>query len=227
MARTATVTLKARSNMKPGLQKAKRETAFFVRGQKQLFGSLGGVASGALFGGVAAAGGAAAAGLVGFGLSVLNTADKLDNMSASTGLSTDAIQTWGHMIERAGGDADSIERAMVQLNKQIENAARGSKEAADSVEALGFSWQELSALPADERLEMVARALIDVESETERTKVATDLFGRSSDLSYRCVGHHPGRSSRRRPLGLPSWGSNCPRLRWQQLDRAMRRRGLI
>ena len=173
--------LTAKSKMAPGLRQASREIGFFVRKQKGQLGQLGGVGTSAIFGGIAGAAAVAGTAVIAYGAQLLTTADNIDNLSKSSGLSTDAIQVWGHIVERAGGNADSVAKSVNRLSRQIENAERGSVDVKRSFDALGLSLETLSRSDADTRLDLVFNALRGVENETERAKIAFDLFGRQAD----------------------------------------------
>ena len=135
-------------------------------------GTLGkgvGVAVGALGAGAAAAGGAfaAAAG------NVAQYGDNIEKMSQKMGMSFQAYQEWGAIMEHSGSDINAVRTSMVTLAKQ-------AGENSDAFQKLGISQQEVASLSQEELFSRVISGLQNMGEGLERTEVATKLLGRGA-----------------------------------------------
>ncbi|WP_027964730.1 hypothetical protein [Halalkalibacillus halophilus] len=78
----------------------------------------GGIKTAAKFGAALVAGaGIAMAGMTKLALKVGRTADETLDISAATGMSTDAIQEWRKVTEQAGTDVDAVANASSKLTR--------------------------------------------------------------------------------------------------------------
>lgn len=105
------------------------------------------------------------------------TADRLLDLSSITGMSTDELQKWERVATVAGVSADAISNVSKKLTKQMDILSTGTGKAAEALEALGISYEELEAADADTRINMIVDALMAVEDPAERAKLGTDLLG--------------------------------------------------
>jgi len=130
-------------------------------------------------GGILAAGlGAAVTGAVALGKQVGDTADRLLDLNSITGMSTDEIQKWQNASVIAGTSAEAMTMASEKLTQTMDTMASGTGKAAEAADALGFSYDDLSGMDADQRMNEMITALQGVEDKTERAKMGTDLFGK-------------------------------------------------
>ncbi|UAL49730.1 hypothetical protein K7887_22045 (plasmid) [Sutcliffiella horikoshii] len=104
-------------------------------------------------------------------------ADRLLDLKAITGMSTDEIQRWEKVTKVAGVSTDAMTNASQKLTKTLDTMSEGTGKAAESAEALGFSYEELMGMNADERMNAITEALAGVDDTTERAKLGTDLLG--------------------------------------------------
>ncbi|PPA71904.1 hypothetical protein [Jeotgalibacillus proteolyticus] len=139
-----------------------------------------GIKTAAKFGAALVAGATAAiGGMVALGLRVGNMADEILDLNSITGMSTEEIQKWRKVAEVAGVGANSMTNASQKLTRSLDMMSEGTGKGAESLAKLGFSFQEIEAMSADERMNVLTEALAGVEDETERARIGTDLFGGS------------------------------------------------
>ena len=119
-----------------------------------------------------AAAGFAGKKLVGGAKEVAAYGDHVDKMSQKIGISSDAYQKWDYVMQRAGGNVDSLKMGMKTLSQQAE---KGS----DAFQKLGISQEEVGNLSKEELFEKTVKGLSEMEEGTERTALATQLLGRA------------------------------------------------
>lgn len=120
---------------------------------------------------------AAATGLFGLALKAGYAADELLDLSDQTGLSTDTLQEFRYVAERAGVSQDAVAKASMQLTRRLHNIEKGSGPAAEAIERLGLSTDEFMAMSQDERINVLINRLADIEDASERNTIAAQLFG--------------------------------------------------
>lgn len=99
--------------------------------------------------------------------------DEVDKMSQKIGLSTEGYQKWRYVLGQSGGDINNMQTGM----KTLASAAYdGSK----AFEAIGISLEDAKSLSTEDLFERTITQLSQMEAGTERTALATDLFGRSA-----------------------------------------------
>jgi len=125
--------------------------------------------------GAAAVAGAGA--IFALGVKLGDTADELLDLNSITGMSTDAIQAWRKAAEVAGVETNAMTNASQKLTKTMDMMSTGTGKAAEGVEALGLNVKDLEEMSADERMNVLTKALAGVTDKTERARIGTDLFG--------------------------------------------------
>lgn len=105
--------------------------------------------------------------------------DQVDKMSQKLGLSSDAYQKWGYVINLAGADINSMTAGLKTLTNQVDNAKNGSADAQERFAKLGISMDELGKMSREEVFEAAISGFQKMEDSTERAALANDLFGKS------------------------------------------------
>lgn len=132
----------------------------------------------AKFGAAAAAAAAAVGGkLVAEQLKAIDATAKL---SDQIGTSTEAITGLQHAAEITGPGAEKMAAGLEVLTKRVGEAAQGSGEAVDAIEALGLSVEELDRMSPDQQFTAIARAMEGMESQSQKNAIAADLFSRAN-----------------------------------------------
>ena len=106
--------------------------------------------------------------------------DKIDKTSQKIGISAEAYQEWAYVFERSGANVDNLQAGMKTLSGVIADAAAGSSSAAEKLNAVGLSIEDLNGLSQEQQLDVVIAALQEMGSGAERTSAATDLLGKSA-----------------------------------------------
>lgn len=124
---------------------------------------------------------AAVGAVAGFMGKVTESADRVDKLSQKMGISTDAFQEWEYACEICGTDVEVLKRAIKSLDEQMYAAADGSTEAQARFEALGVTWTDNEGqLKSNEAIfEDTMLALAAMSDETERDRLANEMFGKS------------------------------------------------
>lgn len=109
----------------------------------------------------------------------IDAGDALDEMAARTGASVEVLSAVGFQAKQAGASMESVEKAFKASSKVMEDAATGSKAAADSLNKLGLSSRDLFAMNPDQRLFAIGGALNDIKDPGEKAALAMEVLGRA------------------------------------------------
>lgn len=127
----------------------------------------------------AAAGGAAVTGMVAATKAVGSAGSALMDMSKRTGLSVEALGRLGFIAEHSGATLDDVAKGMLSLNKTLDEASGGSKEASAAFAQLGLTAGKLSAMSAEDRFYAIVRALNAIPDPAVRAALAMKVFGKN------------------------------------------------
>lgn len=101
------------------------------------------------------------------------------HLADAIGATTEEIQ----VLQRAAGlaevDMDMLGRNVKMLTKNLGNASLGTGPAADMLDMLGMSANELIRMPLTEQLTAIGDRMQSLGSSAQRVAVATALFGKS------------------------------------------------
>lgn len=144
---------------------------------------LGDIAKkGVMVGTAVAAGVATAAGaLVGMVTKTSETADRIDKLSAKTGLSKQAFQEWDYVLGQNGIEIEKMQTGMKTLTANMDAAAAGNENMAGAFDSLGVSVTNAdgSLRGQEETMNDVILKLADMPNGTEKARLATELFGKA------------------------------------------------
>lgn len=149
--------------------------------------TLGGSISGGLTSALAGAGKVAAGALAaattavtGLATGIMSAAgstaeygDTIDKMSQKLGMSAEGYQEWDFILQHSGTSVAALKPAMKTLTKELESGSEAFSE-------LGLSTKELEGLDKEAQFNKVIAGLQGVEDEAERSRLATELFGRGA-----------------------------------------------
>lgn len=123
---------------------------------------------------------AAGAALGGFALKTASTADKVDKMSQKLGLSRQGYQEIGYAMSRSGADLDSFGGGMKALTANMDKANEGNKTAQENFAKLGVSITDSNGHLRSQQdvLRDTIIAMQGMEAGTEKSRLATELFGK-------------------------------------------------
>lgn len=115
---------------------------------------------------------------VAFAKGAIDTASALQDMADRTGASVGLLADLRTEIENAGGNVEQLGQAFVFMNNFLGEAAKGNREAAETLRQLGTSFEELSALTPDEQFLKIAEGASNLGTQFERTEALRSVFGR-------------------------------------------------
>lgn len=130
--------------------------------------------------GFAAAAGVAFAALVGH---AINAADEMNDLSKSTGISTEALSQLKFAAEQSGTDLDSVVQGLKKLGTAAVSAAKGSTAQVAAFGQLGVSVKDANGeLKGTEQLLLeTAEVFSQYEDGVGKTAIATELFGKAGN----------------------------------------------
>lgn len=117
----------------------------------------------------------AISGLVNLGKAAIEDAGHLVDLSAKTGLSTEALQVYGQVAKETGGSLDSVADVVFKLGINI---AEGSKETKAALVDLGLGYDALARMAPEEQFETIAAKLHDIENAQERNRLGVATMGK-------------------------------------------------
>ena len=91
--------------------------------------------------------------------SVGSAGDAIDKSSQAAGMSAEAYQEWGYVLQRNGASADSLSSWMKKLNNNVDDAVSGSDKAIEKFTRLGISVDDLQNKSREEVFSEVITAL--------------------------------------------------------------------
>ena len=131
----------------------------------------------------AAAAAAAAAGGAALVRAGMQSADEQAKLARQLNTTVDALQRTTRASELAGVSTSQLESATRNLNDRLGQAISQGGPAAEALDRIGLSAQEVADLPLDERIEAINTALANNVSAAERASVASDLYGRRAGMA--------------------------------------------
>lgn len=104
--------------------------------------------------------------------------DEIGKKADAIGIGTDALQELRAAAVSAGVSQGGLDKALEQLSKRLGEAEQGTGTAVKALEAMGLTAQELTGIPLDQALGVIADRFAKLQDATDRTAAATQLFGR-------------------------------------------------
>lgn len=120
-------------------------------------------------------------GLGAMAVSSAKTADELLTLEKNTGLSTDTIQKMKYSAELLDVPFETIKKSLAKTSMNMVQVAKGNKQLSSTYKSLGISLTDTNGkLKNNETIfYSTIDALKNVKDETERERLATELFGKS------------------------------------------------
>ncbi|TAA20290.1 hypothetical protein [Pseudoxanthomonas winnipegensis] len=138
-------------------------------------GTIGGVAAGAV------------AGILGFSSALdslktaIDGADRLDELNARFGITTEQLSSWGYAAKMTGSDLEGLASIIPKFSKNIAEAADSNSTAGKTFAALGINIRDQSGQlrSFQDLLPEVADKFKLLDNATTETALAMQLFGKS------------------------------------------------
>ena len=133
---------------------------------------------GAAVGGATLAAGTA---VVGFAKKAASNTDTVDKMSQKIGVSRTAYQELDFICSQSGTSVSTLQSGMKSLTAAMDGAKSGTKSNVEQFEKLGVSVtnSDGSLRSQEEVMWDTMKALQGMDNQTEKARLATELFGRS------------------------------------------------
>ena len=154
-------------------------TSTVNRMQASLSGFQGAITGFAAKAAILVGGFVAARSAVGAFQKAIDIGGQLNDLSARTGETAGNLLVLQRAFQNAGLGAEAVGGTINRLQRAIAEAASGSKEQAASFQQLGINFADLKNKTPLEQLQAVASALERVSNDSDRTKLAMALLGRS------------------------------------------------
>lgn len=133
--------------------------------------------------GAAVVGAAAAGGTALFGMAnkAAGTTDRIDKLSQKIGISRQGFQEWEFILSQSGMDIEKMQTGLKTLNTRMAEAQKGTGAGAEAFNRLKISaLDSKGALKSQEQMfEETVTALQKMEDGTEKSRLATQLFGKA------------------------------------------------
>lgn len=121
----------------------------------------------------------AVAGAGGFAYMVKSSIDATDALAKTAskiGTTTEALSSLRYAANLSGVETTTLDMAMQRFTRRLSEAVKGTGEAKGALQELGINAREISQLPLDERMAVLADAFGNVSSETDKLRLAFKLF---------------------------------------------------
>ena len=105
--------------------------------------------------------------------STASYADSIDKLSQKMGFGIESFQEWQYVAQISGTSMESLKAGMKTLATAVETGS-------DAFDKLGLSQEQLAGMSQEEVFDATVRALMNVEDQTERTYLASQLLGKGA-----------------------------------------------
>lgn len=106
--------------------------------------------------------------------------DQTAKFADNIGIQTSALTELRHAAALSGVANKDLDKSLENMTRRTADAAfKGTGPLADTLKALQINAQDLNKLKPDEQLGVMADALVGIESQSDRTRIAYELFGKS------------------------------------------------
>lgn len=106
----------------------------------------------------------------------VNRGDQISKTATRIGIAASELSKLHHAAEKAGLSTSTLDMAMQRMVRRVAEAAKGSGEAVKALEELGLSAEFLNSQTPDKQLLIFADALREVETHSDRVRLAMKLF---------------------------------------------------
>lgn len=129
---------------------------------------------------IAATGAAITSAFAGASAVYARSGDAILKMSQRTGIAVESLSQLSFAADQSGTSIDSLESAVRNMQRVIDDAATNTGEAVDALADLGLTAEELQGLGTEEQVKLLADRLASIESTGTRAAKAMAVFGRNA-----------------------------------------------
>jgi hypothetical protein len=173
-----------------GLQAAQERVQAFGKGVAAVGGTLAGL------------GASISAPLLGAAKSFADAGSALNDASARTGVSVEALSTLSFAANQTGTDLETVEGAIRKMQKALVAGSEENLQAAGTFASLGLSVESLMRLSPDQQFERMAKAIAAIPDPTAKAGAAMQVFGKSGTAIIPLIDDMQALSKQARELGL-------------------------
>lgn len=122
-------------------------------------------------------------GIARLGTALLDTADRLNDISQQTGYTVEELSKLEYAAKLSGTSLDAVQAGMGKVAAKAVEAAAGNKQAALAFQALGVNVKDTQGAMRStvDIMGDVGEALSEITDNTVRTAVAREIFGKNAD----------------------------------------------
>ncbi|WP_238358258.1 hypothetical protein [Piscirickettsia salmonis] len=102
--------------------------------------------------------------------------DLLAKTSDKLGVTTEALASLRHAAELTGVSQNKLDMGLQRMTRRLSEAAAGTGEARKALVELGLDAEHLNQLSPDAAFKEVARAMENVEGQSDKVRLAFKLF---------------------------------------------------
>lgn len=108
---------------------------------------------------------------------VADLAGEIDDNAQKLGMSTDAYQKWSMALKLGGAEQSTFATSMRELTNFTTQLSEGNADALITLEKLGVGYEDFMNMSPEQQFKTLVEALQSTESQTEKTRLAQELFG--------------------------------------------------
>lgn len=138
-----------------------------------------------------------------------HTGSALNDMSARTGMTTEALSELGYAAGQTGAEMEDVETAVRKMQKAIGDAAEGGEAGTKALSHLGLTIGELRGLSPDKQFELIASRLAAIKDPTQQAAAAMEIFGKTGTKLLPMISDLKALRERAQELGLVMSGENA------------------
>lgn len=158
---------------------------------------------------IAVAGAAMAAPLVASAKIFSSLGSDLNDMSARTGVSVEALSSLGFAAGQAGASTGTLEVSIKKMQKAIGDAVHGEKAGTDALKNLGLTIKDLLGLSPDDQFRLIAKRIAEIKNPALKSAAAIEIFGRSGTQLLPMIGELEALEKQAHDLGLVISGEDA------------------
>lgn len=113
--------------------------------------------------------------------SVADAMGRLDEeakVANQLGMAADQLKILNHAAAQTGSSVNTMQQSLRRMSRRVGQAAKGTGSAKDALNDLGLSAERMLGMNADQQFAAIADAMKGVGTQTEKSQLAMDIFGR-------------------------------------------------
>lgn len=113
---------------------------------------------------------------------ILEATDALDSLGDSAtkiGIGTEALAGFRHAANLTGVSAESLDKALVKMQKNLADAAAGGGKAAGALADLGLDAAILKDLGPEEAFQKITQKINEIPNAADQAAVSMEIFGKA------------------------------------------------